>query len=941
MIDPNEINKLKQKNSALESDIKILKEELRKKTIDTSMLRNISDNSPDLVWAKDLEGKYLFANKATCKKLLNAKNTREPIGKDDLFFAMRERNSHPNNKEYHTFGEICKDSDKIILETMSPQRFKEFGNVKGKLLYLDVFKAPLFDSKGKLIGTVGSGRDVTQEQKKNEKIRMSEENYRNIFNVSNDAIIIYSKKTGSIIDVNIAAEKMYGFSRKELIKMKLGSLSLGKTPYNMKNASELKEKAIKSEIQNFRWIAKRKDGSTFWIEVELKTVIFNGEETIISIERDIDDKVKAELLLKESEERYKTLVENIRDGVIVHSSNKIVYVNPASIDIIGQGEPEEFFLGRNIDEFIHPDSMKDIKKRVKLIYEKKINVGLIEEKFIRTDGKTILTEVMASRIDYDGKPASLVVFRDISDKKITEQRLKESEASYRELFNSAIDSIYIQDENGVFLDVNEGAVKMYGYPKEFFIGKTPEILSAPGMNDFKIVKKCLAKALKGEPQQFEFWGKRKNGEIFPKIVRVSKGKFFGKNVIFAFSLDISESKKAEEERRIIEAQIRHTQKLESLGILAGGIAHDFNNLLTGILGNAGLARMDIPAGNPVLKSIKNIETTAVRAADLCNQLLAYSGKGRFVILPIAINVTIKEMTKLLETSLSKKIKINFEFSKESPIIEVDVSQFRQIIMNMILNASDSIGDKQGKITIKTGVLKKIERKSGLNLFLTENIKPCKFAYIEISDDGDGMEPEVIERIFDPFFTTKSNGRGLGLSAVIGIVKGHKGIISINSKLSKGTEFRIYFPASSKLPIHETTEDSKIEKWKSKGLILVADDESSIIELCETILSKYGFNVISAKDGKDAIKKFRKNYEKIVLVLLDMTMPGKNGIEVMEEISNIKPDVKAILSSGYNKDDAVKNFSESGFKDFLEKPYSPEKLIKIVKKVLSKPGGEKF
>ncbi len=775
--------------------------------------------------------------------------------------------------------------------------------------------------------------------KSNGKLNEFEENYKNIFNVSNDTIFIYNKKSGIMIDANTAAVKMYGYSRNELMQMKAGALSSGKKPYSKEDAKEWIRKASRTGPQKFQWRSKHRDGTEFWVEIDLKTVIFNGKEAIISIEKNIDKRKQAvfqkELVLKallESEGRYKTLIENIRDGVIVHSNNKIVYVNPASIKIIGNEEPESFFIGKSISEFIHPVSIKEIGNRVKSIYEKKGNVSLLEEKFIRTDGRIITTEVMASMIDFNEEPASLVVFRDITERKQTEQKLKESEFSYKELFNNAIDSIYIQDENGVFLDVNHGAEKMYGYTREFLIGKSPEILSAPGKNDMEMVKNCLIKTLEGKPQQFEFWGKRKTGEIFPKIVRLSRGRFFGKNVVFAFSLDISERKKAEEERLLIEAQIKHSQKLESLGLLAGGIAHDFNNLLTGILGNAGLARIDISSKDTVLNSIEKIETTAVRAAELCNQLLAYSGKGRFVILPVIINDIIFEMTKLLETSIPKKISISYSLSKKPPVIEVDITQFRQVIMNLILNAADSIGDRKGEIQISTGISKKINQKQETNLFLSENLKTGKFAYLEIIDNGRGMDQEVIDQIFDPFFTTKSYGRGLGLSAVIGIVKGHNGLISIKSKCDKGTEFRIYFPVSSKPPIHENITTRNSEKYKGSGTILVADDEESILVLSRTILEKAGFRVITAINGKDAIKKFTDHSDEIDLVLLDMTMPEKNGVEVMKVIKKIKPGIKAVLSSGYNKNNNYEDLFEQGFSNFLGKPYTPEMLIEVIRKI---------
>ncbi len=642
-----------------------------------------------------------------------------------------------------------------------------------------------------------------------EKLRRSEENYRNIFNSTNNGIFLYNKKTGVIIDVNLAAVNMYGYSKEELMKMRAGTLGTGDRSFSRKAAAEWIKKTKDSGTEVFEWLAKHKDGTKFWIEVELKTVLFNGEETIISVERNINEQ------------------------------------------------------------------------------------------------------------------------------KIAEQKLRESESSYRDLFNNAIDAIYIQNMKGEFIDINKGAVKMYGYSENELIGKTPEFLSAPDKNDLDAVGRAHTLASGGEPQQFEFWGKRKNGEIFPKLVRLSKGTFFGENVIFAFALDLSERKRAEAERQAMEEQMLRSQKLESLGFLAGGIAHDFNNLLTGILGNAGLVRMDMDGDNIKLKNIKYIEDTAMKAADLCSQLLAYSGKGKIVILPVDINSVIMEITKLLETSLSKKISLDMELADEVLTMEVDTSQLRQLIINLILNAADSIGNNKGEITIRTGSVKEIKPDKSAMMFLQENIKKGEYVCLEIKDDGEGIEEKIIERIFDPFFTTRTGGKGLGLSAVIGIVKSHKGIIQLSSTQGKGSSFKVFIPASEKNPMAGVKTGLDIQHWTAGGIVLVADDESLIRKTIKNTLEKFGFKVITARDGNEAVKKFKKYKEEIILLFLDLTMPGKDGVEAMKEISGICTGTKAILSSGYNKNDAIENFAQLGFSEFLPKPYPPEKLIEVVMRVLEK------
>ncbi|MEN8153538.1 MAG: PAS domain S-box protein [Acidobacteriota bacterium] len=775
-------------------------------------------------------------------------------------------------------------------------------------------------------------KELIKLRKENEDLKKSEESYRNIFNVTDNAIFIYNKETERVIDTNRAASKMYGFSHKELLDNKAGRLSLGKKPYSEKDAEQWIKKAKKDGPQSFTWLAKHKNGTLFWTSVELKDAVIGGKERLISVIKDIDKEKKAETELRESKERYRTLIDNIPDGVVVHSYGKIVFLNPSSINIIGKNEPESFFLGKPVSMFVHPDSIPLMKERIRKVYEKVENVETIEEKFICTDGRVIDVEVVATMIDFDGEPASQVVFKDITEKKITEKKLLESELSYRDLFNNALYAIYIQDEKGSFLDVNDGAVKMYGYPKEFFIGKTPEALSAPGKNDMELVGKCFKKALKGEPQQFEFWGQKKSGEIFPKIVWINRGKFFGKNVIFAFSIDISEQKNAEEEKKNLERHLQHSQKQESLGILAGGIAHDFNNLLTAILGNAGLARLELPPTTSVLKNIKNIELTATRAADLCNQLLAYSGKGKFVILVININQILLELIKLLKTSIPKKVEIILDLSKDIPLIEADISQIRQVIMNLIINSGDAIGNRNGSITISTGI-ENLKKEQLLNMDYKGNMIPGNYVFLEISDTGTGMDKETQKKIFDPFFSTKSIGKGLGLAAVLGIVNGHNGGLNVTSTSGKGTNIKVFFPETVKIADKKDNIDQYIKNTKGSGTILIADDEEPVRIFAGKVMERAGFKIISAVDGEDTIKKFNEYPGKISLVLLDMTMPKKDGSEVFKVLQKIDPDVKVLLSSGYNREDTVKHFLSKGLAGFLQKPYSPEDLLNKVLKIL--------
>jgi PAS domain S-box-containing protein len=392
--------------------------------------------------------------------------------------------------------------------------------------------------------------------------------------------------------------------------------------------------------------------------------------------------------------------------------------------------------------------------------------------------------------------------------------------------------------------------------------------------------------------------------------------------------------RGEEERRKLEEKIQQTQKMESLGVLAGGIAHDFNNLLMGILGNANLALDEMPAEAPARYSLQQIEVATRRAADLTKQMLAYSGKGRFVVKALDLSVLVEEMLHMMQVSISKKAVLKLNLTERLPAIRADATQIRQIVMNLITNASEAIGDRSGIIAITTGAME-CDQEYLSTTHLNEDLKGGLFVTLEVSDTGVGMSAETQARIFDPFFTTKFTGRGLGLAAVLGIVRGHHGAIKVYSEPGRGTTFNVLFPASEDQA--ETLEGRKAgdTKWKGSGTILVADDEETIRALARRILEKAGFDVITAEHGLRAVEAFRERAEEITAVLLDMTMPHMDGEQVFRELRRIRPDVCVILSSGYNEQDATRRFSGTGLAGFIHKPYSPAELIAKIREVLGK------
>lgn len=398
--------------------------------------------------------------------------------------------------------------------------------------------------------------------------------------------------------------------------------------------------------------------------------------------------------------------------------------------------------------------------------------------------------------------------------------------------------------------------------------------------------------------------------------------------------EIAERQKAEEERRQLEAKVQQAQKLESLGVMAGGIAHDFNNLLVGILSSAGVALMKLPEDAPARRSIERIEKAALRAADLTHQMLAYSGKGKFDVQAIDLSALVEEMIHLLETAISKKAVVQYDFADELPLIEADPTQIRQVIMNLITNASEALGVSHGAILISTSVVHAAPEYLA-EAYYADDLPEGQYVCLEVTDTGCGMDAGTLEKIFDPFFTTKFTGRGLGLAVVLGIVRGHRGAVIIDSHPGHGTTFSVLFPAAGKREHIPAPRPEQSTKWRGSGTILVVDDERDVRETTREILEESGFSVITAAEGHEGVAAFRKHGQQIVAVLLDVTMPHMDGEGALEEIHRIRADVPVILFSGYAEEEITLKFQGRQVAGFIHKPFLPSTLIEKIRQALTR------
>lgn len=409
---------------------------------------------------------------------------------------------------------------------------------------------------------------------------------------------------------------------------------------------------------------------------------------------------------------------------------------------------------------------------------------------------------------------------------------------------------------------------------------------------------------------------------------------FGVGVI---GVDLSERTRAEEERRRLEAGVQQAQKLESLGLLAGGIAHDFNNILTAIVGGTALALQELGPGSPVRADLELVVASAERAAKLTRQMLAYAGRASFAIEIFDLNSVIREMAELIAVSVPKRAALTHELTNGIPGIRADRTQVSQVVLNLITNAAEATGDRGGRVVVRTSVRDKEDVVLARYRFVPTDA--AAFVELVVEDNGGGMKPETLEKMFDPFYSTKGSGRGLGLAAVLGIVKQSGGTLRVTSTEGGGTTFAVLFPAATVRA--ETGPASRLaaELGKASGTVLLVDDEAIVRRAATKILERAGYSVLAAKDGREAVDLFRTEGRRIDAVILDVTMPVMGGAEAFTRMREIGPVVPVIVSSGYDQQDTVSAFTGDGV-DFLQKPYRPDQLLARLRKLMAPPEGRR-
>ncbi|MDQ6957692.1 MAG: PAS domain S-box protein [Mariprofundaceae bacterium] len=539
------------------------------------------------------------------------------------------------------------------------------------------------------------------------------------------------------------------------------------------------------------------------------------------------------------------------------------------------------------------------------------------------DGEEFPVEVRLRPLpEIEGEKARVVAYvRDISERMQRNEEL----LRLRVAIDQIPDALFITDREGHIVYANPACEQLYGLTLDSMLGEYAARLRGGDVDD------DLYRDIRARLNSGAVWKDQLQMNISNRshtVRRIVSPVSNGHKVIYHVYMDHDIT-----EERIQQEKMEHTQRLESLGVLAGGIAHDFNNILTAIMGNAALGRMKMKDADPALVHLARIEESSQRAAELCKQMLAYSGKGRFVVKAINLSDMAEDITKLLGISIAKNVVLKFHLAENLPAVEADIAQLQQVVMNLVINASDAIGSRSGVISLSTGMM---QADAGylLGAYAADDIEPGHFVFLEVADTGCGMDEETQKKLFDPFFTTKFTGRGLGMSAVLGIVRGHHGAIKVYSEAGQGTTFKVLLPASI-AKVSEQAESEAWGDWCGIGTVLVVDDEGTIRETAAMMLRDMGFDTLTAEDGEQGVEVYRKHQDKIVAVVLDMTMPKLDGKGCFTELRRINKNVRVVLSSGYNEQDTTNRFAGQGLAGFIQKPYPPEALRAKMKEVLER------
>lgn len=862
-------------------------------------LRSILATSPVGIVGLGKDRIINWANDA-CLEMFGYESEDEVVGRDT-------RTVYSSDAEYERVG-------RILYESIQEGKI---ASVDAKLRRKD---GSLFDAIIRIKASdipdvaIAAISDISDRRRAEEALRESEEKYRLVVEKAQEGILV--AQDGMHRFVNPKTIEIFGRTEQELLSKPFSEFihQDDREMVQSRNERRLRGEHLATRY-SFRIVNGQ--GAVKWVEIDSAMISWEGKPAALVFVTDVTERLTMEAALKESEERYRTLVEESFDGMFIQKGPKILFANSRLHEMLGYAPSE--LEGLDHWTVYHPDYQKITRERAIARMRGEKVTSQYEVKLQRKDGSSFDGEISARAVTIKGEPGVVVWVRDISKRKRSEEAQKRLATAVEQ----AAEAIVITDTTGRIQYVNPAFERVSGYVRDEVLGRNPRVLKS-GNLDKTFYKNLWDTIHKGEVWTGRFVNKRKDGSIYKEDstispVRDSNGKIVN---FVAVKRDMTEHLQLSE-------QLLQAQKMEAVGILAGGIAHDFNNLLQVTLGYSELLLSQKEDDDPDSADLQKIFHAAKNGADLVQRLLTFSRKVEPKPRPLNLNRQVVQVEKLLRRTIPRMIAIQLDLSDNLARIHADPSQVEQVLMNLAVNARDAMPDG-GKLTMRTATVTLDNEWCKIHM----GPKPGEYVLLTVSDTGLGMDKATVDHIFEPFYTTKELGRGtgLGLAMVYGIVKQHNGHIMCESEIGRGTSFNVYFPAI------ETREELRPEETgivPALGMetVLLVDDEEFIRELGRRILSDAGYTVLTAANGKEALEIFKREAAKISLVILDLIMPEMGGKECLKGILNVDQHAKILMASGLSAQFSIKESVEMGASGFVGKPFRIKELLGQVRKIL--------
>jgi len=814
-----------------------------------------------------------------------------------------------------------------LLETILPQK-TSFDNYEVEADFADIGRRTMLLNARQIVQGMGKERiillaieDITEHKQLKSQMAESEERYRRLFETATDGIVLLDKSDGSIVNSNPASEKMFGYSEEESIGKMMRDIGV---PLDFNDFPAVMEHLKKSGTLNYDDVLiKTRSGKDIYADIYMVDKAKLAQCNI----RDVTERKLSEIALKEERKFIENALNSIKDIFFVFDlKGRFLRWNKTMNAVTGYLDTEIAMM--TVTDFFLKDDWKRVSEAIlEGVKEGSVTVEAIG---VTKDGRQIPYEFSASLLhNSQGEPIGISgVGRDIAERKKAEDTLRESEERFRQIAESAKELIWEVNCEGLYTYASNAVEEMLGYKPEDIVGKKHYYDFFPPDKREQMKREVLDSfAIKKTFIKYANLNVNKNGRLI--LLETSglpildgRGDLVGYRGV---DVDVTEQRK-------LEDQLRHSQKMEAIGTLASGIAHDFNNILNVIMGYGVMVMDTLDAGSHAKEDMNEVLIAADRAADLTKRLLVFSRKRVDEVNPVNINEIILGVKKMLIRIIMESIEFDLDLADRPLIVLADAGAMENVMINLVANARDAMPEG-GRLTIGTG----IEEVDGEYVAAYGYGTSGRYALITVVDTGLGMDAETQKKIFEPFFTTKgtTKGTGLGLAVVYGIIKQHDGYIKVYSEPGQGTVFKIYLPLSQETTSLDKKTEAVVSVKGGNETVLVAEDEPSLRKLARTVLESFGYSVICAKDGEDAIAKFMENRERISLVLLDMIMPKKNGQEVSEAIIKAAPGMKVLFASGYAMDKITHEGLTGARFDFISKPFRLRDLLIKVRQILDR------